>query len=1051
MKVDSKIRREAGLMRTTGMTAILLMIGGGAAFAQTTPAPAPAQAAADSNVENAVEEIVVVGTRASLQSAMSRKKRAGTVSDSIVAEDIGAFPDKNVGEALGRVTGVQLARDFGEGNAVSIRGVEPDLNRVEINGVSALSTASNLSVYGGGGRSNDFRELPSEMVKSIDVFKGFTADMTEGGVGGTVSVTTRKPLDFKKPTLSFTASAQNLDTLPGWKPRTSVFGATQLFDGRLGLMGNVNYDRVLTRGDFVDNNAWALLGDFDNSAEKTLDYYSQTYGKAVSDYIAGFDTEASCATAVTPDSSLLTTAQTRTACESQWYDYSPRVPRYRVWTRDDTRTSAEFTAQYKFTDNLSAFVTYQKNKREQVLNDINYGTGLTNLDPLNRSANACARVTAATAQSVPGVKVDANHNVTEYIVGDCLTTANRGGNNAFSISSRDFKQTNDSDYITFGANFQNDRWKIDFVGARGKTKTLNLTNNASVSFNTPGLKVTIDPENGSAPVFTFAQGFSPADAAAVNQWQIQYRPSDSKNSEDQYKIDFEYRADLPFLKSVKFGGRYSNAETGGYGYGGFIVSGGANLASALDDTVIYANSVNSTATVVNGQAVDQTAAILGNAYQTTYWNSTETWSRAFSNALFAQAMVDLPDNFYYGGSGLPNSWKYPSFNAISQYLDTSHFNLDNLYTTTGNDGKQYNQIPYAVTEKSDAQYIRLDYGFPLLGRDIIGNFGVRRVHTQTTAAGQYTRRETRLVNGVASTAVVANTLTSMTKDYTVYLPSFNIQGWLIDNRLSARFGFAQLMARPLVNYLMPSMTCTINYTNDGTSDDGPDSCDAGNPALKPYRANQYDLSFEWYPDSDTQLSAGFFYKDIRSFYLSSRSNLGQQDVFGDGTLYFYNTYVNGDGAKISGVELTAKTAFTWLPGLLSGLGADVNYTYQKASDVGVYSGVDGSALPYPGLSKSSYNATLWYEKGPISARLAYNYRSGYLLTASDTLGQPVFKDATGYLDGKFTWRPGPQGLSLFVEGKNLTKEDESSWAGDTRLINSNYSGRRFFVGASYKY
>ncbi|PWS22216.1 hypothetical protein DKP78_19550, partial [Enterococcus faecium] len=89
------------------------------------------------------------------------------------------------------------------------------------------------------------------------------------------------------------------------------------------------------------------------------------------------------------------------------------------------------------------------------------------------------------------------------------------------------------------------------------------------------------------------------------------------------------------------------------------------------------------------------------------------------------------------------------------------------------------------------------------------------------------------------------------------------------------------------------------------------------------------LSFEWYPNRDTQFSAGFFYKDIQTFYLPSRTSLGQRDVFGDGVLYFYNSYINGEGAKISGVELTAKTAFTFLPGLLSGLGADVNYTYQE--------------------------------------------------------------------------------------------------------------------------
>ncbi|GGZ41478.1 TonB-dependent receptor [Asticcacaulis endophyticus] len=1036
----ARLRRSLNL--STAMVAVAVMSASGVAMAQEA---APAAQTMSEAVDDQVQEVVVVGTRSSLQSAMNRKKRAGTVSDSIVAEDIGQFPDKNVGEALGRVTGVQLSRDMGEGSAVSIRGVEPDLNRIEINGMSVLSTAGNLNVYGGGGRSNDFRELPSEMVKSIDVFKGFTADMTEGGIGGTVSVQTRKPLDFKKPTFSITASAQNLDTMDGWKPRTSLFGATQLFDGKLGLMGSLNFDKVVTRGDYYDDHSWARLADFDNSDEKTVSYFNQTYGNDVSDYISGFQTEASCASIAAVGT--LTATQARTACESQWYDYQPRVPRYRVWTRDDNRSSGEFTAQYKFNDQMDAFVTYQKNKRTQVLNDINYGTDFTALNRLNYGS-AC-NVTVANAGAVPGVVVDENHNVTEYVVGNCLGTTGRGGNNAFSVSSRDFQYESSSEYVSYGFNYNGERWTVKFQGSNGETETLSETNNVSVSYNTPGLKVTIDP-NGSAPIFTFADGYSPSDASAVSQWQIQYRPSQSANSEDQYKLDFEYRAELPFLKAVKFGGRMTDATTSGYGYGGFIVDAGANLGSVLDNTVIYANSVNSTALVSNGATADQTEAVYGNPYETNFWNTTETWSRGFSNQIFAGAMTPLPSSFYYGGGGLPTDWLYPTFNGVAQYLDTSHFNLDNLYTTTGSDGKPYDQIPYNIQEKTDAQYVRFDYAFPAFGYEVDGNFGVRRVHTETTATGQNTRRETRDVNGTATTGIVSNTLTSMTKDYTVWLPSFNINTWLIDNELSVRAGFAKLMARPLVNFLQPSIDCTINYSNDVSDPGALDSCNAGNPGLKPYRADQFDLSFEWYPNRDTQLSAGFFHKNIRSFYISSRTSLGPTDVFGDGVIYDYNTYVNGSGAKISGLELTAKTAFTFLPGWLSGFGADANYTYQEAKDVGVYSQLDGSELPYPGLSSDSYNLTFWYDKGPINARLAYNYRSEYLVTAADVSLNPIFKDPTGYLDGKITWKPGPEGLSFFAEGKNLTEEDESTWAGDIRLINTGYSGRRFFVGMTIK-
>jgi iron complex outermembrane receptor protein len=284
----ASIRGRRAAVATTSLLALAASLAcATGASAQSTAGARPSRTR-----PSTIEEVVVVGTRASLQSAMNRKKRNGTISDSIVAEDISQFPDKNVGEALGRVTGVQLARDFGEGNAVSIRGVEPDLNRVEINGMSTLSTAGNLQVYGGGGRSNDFRELASELVQSIDVFKGFTADMTEGGVGGTVSVKTRKPLDFKKPTMSLTASAQNLDTMDDWTPRGNIIAATTLFDGRLGLMANVTYDDVDTRGDYVRNSSWGRFADFDASADKTVPYYSSAYNQQINDLARNVTTQA---------------------------------------------------------------------------------------------------------------------------------------------------------------------------------------------------------------------------------------------------------------------------------------------------------------------------------------------------------------------------------------------------------------------------------------------------------------------------------------------------------------------------------------------------------------------------------------------------------------------------------------------------------------------------------------------------------------------------------------------------------------------------------------
>lgn len=231
----------------TAVAAVVAALGSQAAYAQQAPAPAN---------EAAPAVVQVSGTRLSVISAIERKKGAGTVTDSIVAEDIGQFPDKNVGEALSRITGVQLSRDFGEGGQIAIRGVEPNLNRVEINGMSVLSTNNTA------GRGAELRELPAELIKSIDVYKGVTADITEGGVGGTVSIKTNKPLDFKKFTFATTLSGEHATLRGGVQPRGSLLIADRFLNGNLGLMANVVYDNVLTQGDFVRNTGWRFLREF---------------------------------------------------------------------------------------------------------------------------------------------------------------------------------------------------------------------------------------------------------------------------------------------------------------------------------------------------------------------------------------------------------------------------------------------------------------------------------------------------------------------------------------------------------------------------------------------------------------------------------------------------------------------------------------------------------------------------------------------------------------------------------------------------------------------
>ena len=196
--------------RAAAATASILALSAGLALTdqvQAQTAPVTADGKAEINDANTVE-VIVVGARASQQSSIQRKKRSKTAQDSIVADDVGSFPDSNVNEAMSRIAGVAIERNgFGEGDGVVIRGNGADLTRVEMDGMGVAASGFSLAAGGGDGRSADMRELPAEMIKSLDVIKGQTADMTPGGLGATVQIQTRTGLDFKKPFLSLRGAA----------------------------------------------------------------------------------------------------------------------------------------------------------------------------------------------------------------------------------------------------------------------------------------------------------------------------------------------------------------------------------------------------------------------------------------------------------------------------------------------------------------------------------------------------------------------------------------------------------------------------------------------------------------------------------------------------------------------------------------------------------------------------------------------------------------------------------------------------------------------------
>ena len=209
--------------------------------AQEAPATTNSTTAAVPVTETG-DEIVITGIRASLQAALDQKRKSDLVSEVLTAQDIGKFPDKNVADSLGRLTGVNVvtgsaaAGGFGENQSVSIRGTDPSLNLTLLDGHSVATGDWFVLDQTSGGRSFDFSLLPSEIVGSLEVYKSSEADIQEGGIGGTINLHSRRPLDLPAGTLSLTGQMVYNDLASKWTPQASGLISWKNADNTFGVL-----------------------------------------------------------------------------------------------------------------------------------------------------------------------------------------------------------------------------------------------------------------------------------------------------------------------------------------------------------------------------------------------------------------------------------------------------------------------------------------------------------------------------------------------------------------------------------------------------------------------------------------------------------------------------------------------------------------------------------------------------------------------------------------------------------------------------------------------
>jgi len=312
---------------------------------------------------------------------------------------------------------------------------------------------------------------------------------------------------------------------------------------------------------------------------------------------------------------------------------------------------------------------------------------------------------------------------------------------------------------------------------------------------------------------------------------------------------------------------------------------------------------------------------------------------------------------------------------------------------------------WRIREETQAAYGTLSFKAGSMPLD--GSAGLRIVRTQETLDGSRS-----VPDGGGSNAAI-----SATSSYTDLLPSLHLRYAIAPGSL-LRLALSKTVTRPNFDQLSPSLTLTRN-TVDPSLNQG----SAGNPELAPVRSRNLDIAMETYLDATTFAHVTAFLKRVTGFVTTVSSPETH-----DGITYQVSRPRNGPSAEVHGLELGFQHFFSSLPGAWRGLGLQANYTYVHSAMRDPASGID---LPLQNLSRNSLNLIGLYEFGPVSARIAYNWRDRFLSGISNIIGLgslPIYTRGYGWLDASLRLRASDR-VTLALEGNNLLATRRVSYYG----------------------
>ncbi|MGD9836193.1 MAG: TonB-dependent receptor, partial [Piscinibacter sp.] len=301
---------------------------------------------------------------------------------------------------------------------------------------------------------------------------------------------------------------------------------------------------------------------------------------------------------------------------------------------------------------------------------------------------------------------------------------------------------------------------------------------------------------------------------------------------------------------------------------------------------------------------------------------------------------------------------------------------------------------WGIRERSDALYLRADWGSP--ARKVDGQFGLRAVHTRVRLDGF------RTLPGTGGVAPLQADSTG-----TDWLPSATLRQAL-PNGWQWRAAVSRTVTRPNFDQLSPSLRLLRNPVDPALNQGA-----SGNPELRPVRSHNLDLAFERLVDPASAVALTLFWKRVDGFV----ANASLPEVY-DGETYLVSRPYNSDPARVRGAEFAWQAFFDGLRGPWRGLGVQANYTFvdSRTPDRRL-----GREVPLQNLSRHSLNLIGLYERGPWSARLAWNWRSDFLSGVSSVVGlgvQPVYTRGHGWVDGAIAWQVHER-ATVALEGSNL--------------------------------